>query len=112
MPWSVAESLRQQSADCLRVAKSTSDNAVRQELLAAAAWLHDEAQRIEELLRGRGGSGTGSGPGIPPKNSPNPSSRGSEAGVAGPRLPSFGHIAAICAKPINSNHVIENHAAG
>jgi hypothetical protein len=54
MPFSVANALRKQASECLRVARSTADNAVRNELLAAAAWLHEEAVRIEGLVQ-RGG---------------------------------------------------------
>ncbi len=63
MPATVAEALRRQARDCLRVAQATSDPAVRNELLAAAAWLHEEAVKIEKLLtRPRGGGGPGSAP--------------------------------------------------
>jgi hypothetical protein len=40
-PTTVVEALRRQAADSLRVAQATSDPAVRNELLAAAAWLHE-----------------------------------------------------------------------
>ncbi|HWI28870.1 MAG TPA: hypothetical protein VN668_17975 [Stellaceae bacterium] len=59
MPISVAQSLRRQAKDCLDVAKKTNDESVRNELLAAAVWLHEEALKIERLL-GRGGGGPSS----------------------------------------------------
>ena len=58
MPRTVAHALRLQSKQCLDVAKRTSDPAVRDELLSAAAWLHEEATKIEAMLdppRGGGG---------------------------------------------------------
>lgn len=62
MPLSVAEALRRQAHDCLRVAQASSDAAVKNELVAAAAWLHEEAVKIEKLVAGpRGGGGPGSG---------------------------------------------------
>ena len=64
MPQTIAESLRQQAEECLRAAHRTQDPAIRNELIAAAAWLHDEAVRLEKLL-GSGGGG-GPGPGTPP----------------------------------------------
>lgn len=57
MPRSVAHALRLQSKQCLEVARRTSDRAVRDELLSAAAWLHEEATKIEAMLDPpRGGS--------------------------------------------------------
>jgi len=56
MPSLVADALRRQAQECLETAKRTQDVAVREELLAAAAWLHEEAIKIEELLH-RGGGG-------------------------------------------------------
>jgi hypothetical protein len=41
MPATVAQSLRQQAEECLRVAQDTKDDSVRMELLTAAAWLHE-----------------------------------------------------------------------
>jgi len=46
----------------LRVAQSTSDPVVKNELLAAAAWLHDEAIKIEKLLTSPRGGGGGPQP--------------------------------------------------
>jgi hypothetical protein len=60
MPDTVAESLRRQAQECLRISQATSDPAVKNELLSAAAWLHEEAIKIEKLLsRGKGGGGPG-----------------------------------------------------
>ena len=53
MPAGVALSLRQQAEECLRVARITTDEAVRMELLTAAAWLHEKAERIEAALEGQ-----------------------------------------------------------
>lgn len=81
MPLMVAESLRRQAADCLRVAKLTRDPRVRQELLHAAALLHEEATRIEKLLADpTGGSG---GPG----STPPPSGKRERASPASGRIP-------------------------
>jgi len=67
MPLGVAESLRRQAEDCLRVAQVTRDPRLKNELIAAAAWLHEEAIRLEKLAGGGGGGpGTGS---VPPKGS-------------------------------------------
>ncbi len=51
MPRNVAESLRRQSKECLDVAQTTSDPRVKHELLAAAAWLHEQAIKLEKLLQ-------------------------------------------------------------
>ena len=51
MPAGVALSLRQQAEECLRVARVTADEAVRMELLTAAAWLHEKAERMRQRLR-------------------------------------------------------------
>jgi hypothetical protein len=50
MPANVAQSLRQQAEECLRVAQETKDDSVRMELLTAAAWLHEKAAKIEAAL--------------------------------------------------------------
>jgi hypothetical protein len=43
LPASVAQALRQQAEECLRVAQGTKDDSVPMELLTAAAWLHEKA---------------------------------------------------------------------
>jgi hypothetical protein len=58
LPSLVADSLRKQARECLEAAKRTSDVAVREELLAASAWLHEEALKLEGLLERGGGGGT------------------------------------------------------
>jgi hypothetical protein len=61
MPRTTVEALRQQSKECLEASRRTDDKAVRDELLTAAVWLHEEAIRIEKLLSGpQGGGGPGS----------------------------------------------------
>jgi hypothetical protein len=65
MPRTVAHALRIQSKQCLDVAKRTNDPAVKEELLSAAAWLHEEATKIEAMLGPPRGGGSG-GPGVPP----------------------------------------------
>ena len=82
MPVMVAESLRRQAADCLRIAKLTRDPRMRQELLHAAALLHEEATRIEKLLADPSG-GNGGGPG----STPPPSGKRERASPATGRVP-------------------------
>jgi hypothetical protein len=60
MPLGIAEALRREAQDCLRVATITRDPVIKRELISAAAWLHEEAQRLEKLANG-GGGGPGSG---------------------------------------------------
>ena len=82
MPVMVAESLRRQAADCLRVAKLTRDPRMRQELLHAAALLHEEATRIEKLLSDpKGGNGGG------PSSTPPRSGKRERASPASGRTP-------------------------
>src|SRR5579864_880491 len=69
MPDLVAESLRRQAQECLRASQATTDPIVKNELLSAAAWLHEEAIKLEKLLaRGKGGGGPGSGSPRPNRN--------------------------------------------
>jgi hypothetical protein len=65
MPLSIAEAFRRQSEDCLRIARVTRDPRIKKELIDAAAWLHEEAARLEKLA-GAGGGGPGAGT-EPPK---------------------------------------------
>ena len=61
MPRTTVASLREQARECLEASKRTDDEAVKNELLAAAAWLHEEAIKLEKLLNApRGGGGPGS----------------------------------------------------
>lgn len=61
MPRTTVQSLREQAKECLDASKRTDDEVVRNELLAAAAWLHEEAIKLEKLLNApRGGGGPGS----------------------------------------------------
>jgi hypothetical protein len=76
MALTVAEHLRKQAKECLEVAQRTSDQTVRIELLTAAAWLHDEALKIERLLTGPRGGGSST----PSGNGHRRTSRGSNGG--------------------------------
>ena len=62
MPFVVAQKLRKQASECLDIARKTSDMAVRNELLTAAAWLHDEAVRLEVLVKRKDGGMGRAGP--------------------------------------------------
>lgn len=62
MPRTAIQLLRIQAKEVLEASKRTPDRAVKNELLAAAAWLHEEAVKLEKLLNTpRGGGGPGSG---------------------------------------------------
>jgi len=62
MPKTAIQLLRIQAKECLEASKRTSDRAVKNELLTAAVWLHDEAVKLERLLNTpRGGGGPSSG---------------------------------------------------
>jgi hypothetical protein len=50
VPSTITKGLRHQASECLRVAQTTSDAAIRAELFIAAAWIHEEAIKIENLL--------------------------------------------------------------
>ena len=64
MPRTTGQSLREQAKECLEASQRTDDEAVKNELLAAAAWLHGEAVKLEKLLNSQRGGG---GPGSPAK---------------------------------------------
>jgi len=86
MPILVAEALRYQARDCLRVAQQTSDPRVKEELLSAAAWLHEEAIKIEKLLASsRGGGPTSTPPGGPASTPPKGNRRALPAPRSSPR---------------------------
>jgi hypothetical protein len=47
MPISLAASLRRQADECLRIAKLTTDEVFRAELVSTADWLCEKADRFE-----------------------------------------------------------------
>jgi hypothetical protein len=53
MPIAVAEPLRLQAEECLRISRASQDPAVKNELLAAAIWLHEKAAHLEKLAARR-----------------------------------------------------------
>jgi hypothetical protein len=53
MPNTVVESLRRQAEECLTVARASRDQAVKNELLTAAAWLFEHAEKLESILHKR-----------------------------------------------------------
>jgi hypothetical protein len=51
MPISLAASLRRQADECLRIAKLTTDEMYRAELVNTATWLHEKADRFDTPTR-------------------------------------------------------------